>query len=224
VFLRSKPEMVSPEQALPGSPHPVPVPARHEVLGTPMTPPFPEGSEVLYVAMGCFWGAERIFWQIPGVWTTAAGYTGGYTPNPSYEQTCTGRTGHTEAVIVVYDPSLVDVEVLLKAFWENHDPTQRNGQGNDIGTQYRTALYPTTEAQMAAVRASAERYQAALTAAGYGEITTEVKPFAEAGPWYYAEPYHQQYLHKNPGGYCNHGFCQVAYDRQDATRVQLPRA
>jgi peptide-methionine (S)-S-oxide reductase len=219
---RSKPAMVTPEQALSGRPTPVPVPPRHEVLGAPMTPPFPEGAEVLYVAMGCFWGAERIFWQIPGVITTAAGYTGGYTPNPTYEETCTGRTGHTEAVMVVYDPAQVDVDVLLKAFWENHDPTQKNGQGNDIGTQYRTALYPTTEAQMDAVRASLERYQAALTAAGYGEITTEVKPFSEAGPWYYAEDYHQQYLHKNPRGYCNHGFCQVAYDRQDLTKVELP--
>ena len=208
---RSKPEMITRDQALPGRAEPVPVPARHAVLGTSMTPPFPAGSEVLHVAMGCFWGAERIFWQIPGVITTAAGYTGGFTPNPTYEQTCTGRTGHTEAVMVVYDPAGVDVDLLLKAFWENHDPTQRNGQGNDIGTQYRTALYPTTDAQMTAVRSSLERYQAALTRAGYGEITTEVKPFAEAGPWYYAEPYHQQYLHKNPGGYCNHGFCQVAY-------------
>jgi peptide-methionine (S)-S-oxide reductase len=219
-----RPVDVTAETALPGSPHPIPVPARHEVLGTPMTPPFPEGHEVLHVAMGCFWGAERIFWQLPGVFTTAVGYTGGYTPNPTYEQTCTGRTGHTEAVLVVYDPAVVDVEVLLKAFWENHDPTQRNGQGNDLGTQYRTAVYPTTDAQLAAVRASAERYQAALTAAGYGQITTEVRPFAEAGPWYYAEAYHQQYLHKNPGGYCNHGFCQVAYDRQDLTRVELPSA
>jgi peptide-methionine (S)-S-oxide reductase len=177
---------------------------------------------VLYVAMGCFWGAERFFWQIPGVFTTAAGYTGGFTPHPTYEETCTGRTGHTEAVMVVYDPSRTDVETLLKAFWENHDPTQLNGQGNDHGTQYRTAVYPTTEAQLAAVRASAERYQAALSAAGFGEITTEIRPFAEAGPWYYAEAYHQQYLHKNPRGYCNHGFCQVAYDRQALTEVELP--
>ena len=221
---RSKPATITAEQALPGRPDPVRVAERHVVLGTPMTPPFPDGAEVLYVAMGCFWGAERIFWQIPGVLTTAAGYAGGFTPNPSYEQTCTGRTGHTEAVQVVYDPSVVDVDVLLKAFWENHDPTQLNGQGNDIGTQYRSALYPTTEAQMTAVRASLDRYQAALTAAGYGEITTEVKPFSQAGPWYYAEDYHQQYLHKNPGGYCNHGFCQVAYDRQDLTRVELPSA
>ena len=221
---RSKPATITAEQALPGRPDPVRVAERHVVLGTPMTPPFPDGAEVLYVAMGCFWGAERIFWQIPGVITTAAGYTGGFTPNPSYEQTCTGRTGHTEAVAVVYDPEVVDVDVLLKAFWENHDPTQLNGQGNDVGTQYRTALYPTTEAQMAAVRASLERYQAALSKAGYGLITTEVRPFTDAGPFYYAEAYHQQYLFKNPGGYCNHGFCQVAYDRQDLTRVVLPEA
>jgi len=221
---RTKPSSVTPEQALPGRAEPVAVPAAHAVLGTPMTPPFPEGSQVLYVGMGCFWGAERIFWRLPGVLTTAAGYTGGFTPNPTYEQTCTGRTGHTEAVMVVYDPSVVDLEVLLKAFWENHDPTQLNGQGNDVGTQYRTAVYPTTDEQLAAVRASVERYQEALTAAGYGAITTEVRPFSEAGPWYYAEAYHQQYLHKNPGGYCNHGFCQVSYDRQDLTRVELPSA
>ncbi len=224
MWLRSKPEMVTPEQALPGRSTPLAVPAAHEVLGTPLTGPFPEGTEVLYVGMGCFWGAERIFWQIPGVWTTAAGYAGGFTPNPTYEETCTSRTGHTEAVLVAYDPAKVDVDVLLKAFWENHDPTQRNGQGNDHGTQYRTAIYTTTDAQLAAATASAERYQAALTAAGYGEITTEIRPFDDAGPWYYAEAYHQQYLHKNPRGYCNHGFCQVAYDRQDLTRVELPSA
>ncbi len=222
MWLRSKPDLPTAETALTGRSTPLPVPDRHEVLGTSLTPPWPEGSEVLYVAMGCFWGAERFFWQIPGVITTAAGYAGGITPNPTYEETCTGRTGHTEAVLVVYDPARADLETLLKAFWENHDPTQRNGQGNDRGTQYRTAVYPTTEAQLAAVRSSAERYQAALTGAGFGEITTEIRPFAEAGPWYYAEPYHQQYLHKNPRGYCNHGFCQVSYDRQDLTKVELP--
>ena len=217
-------ELPTAETALPGSSTPVPVAERHVVLGTPMTPPWPEGSEQLYVGMGCFWGAERIFWQLPGVLTTAAGYTGGLTPNPSYEQTCTGRTGHTEAVLVVYDPAQVDVDTLLKAFWENHDPTQENGQGNDHGTQYRTALYPTTDVQLAGVKASRERYQAALTAAGYGRITTEVRPFSEAGPFFYAEDHHQQYLHKNPGGYCNHGFCQVAYDRQAPVPVRLPDA
>jgi peptide-methionine (S)-S-oxide reductase len=218
--------MVAPQDALPGRSTPVRVPPRHEVLGNPLTGPFPEGLEVAYVGMGCFWGAERIFWQLPGVWTTAAGYTGGYTPHPTYEETCTGRTGHTEAVMVVYDPAQVSYEVLLKAFWENHDPTQLHGQGNDLGTQYRTALYTTSAEQAETARRSAERYQAALTAAGYGAITTEIRPFEDAGPWYYAEDYHQQYLHKNPRGYCNHGFCQVGYDveahGQAAGRVELP--
>ena len=215
----NKPAMPTAESALPGRTTPVPVPERHEVLGTPMTGPWPAGAEVLYVAMGCFWGAERIFWQTPGVIATAAGYTGGFTPHPTYEQTCTGLTGHTEAVQVVYDPAKVDVETLMKAFWENHDPTQRNGQGNDHGTQYRTAVYPTTAEQLTVVESSRARYQQALTARGFGEITTEVRMFADAGPWYYAEAHHQQYLHKNPGGYCNHGFCQVAYDRQGSTGV-----
>ena len=217
-----KPEMVTRDTALVGRSEPVQVPERHAVLKTPLTPPWPEGSEVLYVAMGCFWGAERIFWQLPGVWTTAAGYAGGHTPNPTYEETCTGMTGHTEAVVVVYDPKVTPFEALMKAFWENHDPTQLNGQGNDRGTQYRTAVYTTTDAQLAAVKESRDRYQAALSGKGYGDITTEIRPFDEAGPFYYAEAYHQQYLHKNPGGYCNHGFCQVAYDRQDLTRVELP--
>ncbi|MGI8537110.1 MAG: peptide-methionine (S)-S-oxide reductase MsrA, partial [Mycobacteriales bacterium] len=163
MWLRSKPEMPTSQTALPGRTTPLPVPERHEALGTPLTPPWPEGMEVLYVAMGCFWGAERFFWKIPGVYTTAAGYTGGFTPNPTYEETCTGRTGHTEAVVVVYDPAEVGLDTLLQEFWENHDPTQRNGQGNDHGTQYRTAIYPTTDAQLVAVQASAERYQAALT-------------------------------------------------------------
>ena len=215
----NKPAMPTAESALPGRTTPVPVPEQHEVLGTPMTGPWPAGAEVLYVAMGCFWGAERIFWQTPGVIATAAGYTGGFTPHPTYEQTCTGLTGHTEAVQVVYDPAKVDVETLMKAFWENHDPTQRNGQGNDHGTQYRTAVYPTTAEQLTVVESSRARYQQALTARGFGEITTEVRMFADAGPWYYAEAHHQQYLHKNPGGYCNHGFCQVAYDRQGSTGV-----
>ena len=225
-WFRRTPEMVDASQALPGRDTPLPVPARHEVLGTAMTPPWPDGAEVAYFGMGCFWGAERIFWQLPGVITTAAGYTGGHTPHPTYEETCTGRTGHTEAVMVVYDPAKISYETLLKAFWENHDPTQLFGQGNDIGTQYRTAIYPTTEAQAATAKASAERYQQALTAAGYGQITTEIRPFDEAGPWYYAEAYHQQYLHKNPRGYCNHGFCQVAYDvdahGQGPAKVELP--
>ncbi len=215
---------VTADTALEGSSRSIPVAGRHAVLGTSMTPPWPPNAQVLYVAMGCFWGAERIFWQLPGVITTAAGYTGGHTPNPSYEQTCTGRTGHTEAVLVVYDPDQVDLAVLLKAFWENHDPTQVDGQGNDHGTQYRSALYPTTREQMTTAKASLERYQAALTDAGYGTIATELKSFDEAGPWYYAEDYHQQYLHKNPRGYCNHGFCQVAYEGQEPTKVELPSA
>ncbi|HVM26599.1 MAG TPA: peptide-methionine (S)-S-oxide reductase MsrA [Mycobacteriales bacterium] len=217
--------MVTPDAALRGRSTPMPVAERHAVLGTPLTGPWPEGHEVLYVGMGCFWGAERIFWQLEGVHSTAAGYAGGYTPHPTYEETCTGRTGHTEAVQVVYDPSVVSVEVLLKAFWENHDPTQRNGQGNDVGTQYRTAIYPTTDRQAEVAKRSAERYQAALSAAGYGQITTEIRPFDEAGPFYYAEDYHQQYLHKNPRGYCNHGFCQVGYDLEahgQAAKVELP--
>jgi peptide-methionine (S)-S-oxide reductase len=226
MWTRSKPEMPTRDSALPGRSTPMPVPPRHEVLGTPLTGPWPEGLEVAYFGMGCFWGAERIFWRLPGVYSTAAGYTGGFTPNPTYEETCTGRTGHTEAVQVVYDPAQVSYETLLKAFWENHDPTQLNGQGNDIGTQYRTAIYPTTAEQLETARGSLERYQAALSTAGYGTITTEIRPFADAGPWYYAEDYHQQYLHKNPRGYCNHGFCQVAYDAeahgQGGSRVQLP--
>jgi len=226
VFRRRPSELPTPEQALPGRPTPIAVAPTHVVLGTPMTGPWPDGAEVAYVGMGCFWGAERIFWQLPGVHSTAAGYAGGYTPNPTYEETCTGLTGHTEAVQVVFDPAQVTYETLLKAFWENHDPTQRNGQGNDLGTQYRTAIYTTTDEQADAAKRSLDRYQAALTAAGYGEITTEIRPFAEAGPWYYAEDYHQQYLHKNPRGYCNHGFCQVAYDLeghgQAPARVELP--
>jgi peptide-methionine (S)-S-oxide reductase len=225
MFFRRDVAAVTADSALPGRATPIYTPGTHLVLGTPMGEPFPEGLQELYVGMGCFWGAERIFWQIPGVYTTAAGYTGGLTPNPTYEETCTGLTGHTEAVRIVYDPAKVDIDVLLKAFWENHDPTQLNGQGNDHGTQYRTAIYPTTDAQLAAARESQVRYQAALTKAGYGDITTEIRPFAEAGPWFYAEDYHQQYLAKHPRGYCNHGFCQVAYDTEghgQASRVALP--
>jgi peptide-methionine (S)-S-oxide reductase len=213
VFLsRPTPRMVTPEEALPGRDEPLLVPDVHHVTGRPLTPPWPEGHEVAYFAMGCFWGSERIFWRLGGVFTTAAGYMGGYTPNPTYEETCTGRTGHTEAVIVVFDPTVVTFDTLLKAFWENHDPTQVNGQGNDIGTQYRSALYTTSGAQAEAAAASRARYQTALTAAGYGEIATEIRPTDDAGPFYYAEAYHQQYLSKNPHGYCNHGFCQVPYD------------
>jgi peptide-methionine (S)-S-oxide reductase len=158
--------------------------------------------------MGCFWGAERFFWQMPGVYTTAVGYAGGTTPNPTYEETCSSMTGHTEAVLIVFDPKVVSVEELLAVFWENHDPTQYMGQGNDRGSQYRSAIYTNSDEQYSAAMTSCEKYQAKLSEGDFGEITTEI---AEAGPFYYAEDYHQQYLAKNPGGYCNHGFCQVAY-------------
>jgi peptide-methionine (S)-S-oxide reductase len=224
-FGHGKTTMVSAADALPGRSTPMPVPAAHFVNGHPLVGPWPAGFEVAYFAMGCFWGAERIFWQLDGVWSTAAGYMGGFTPHPTYEETCTARTGHTEAVLVVYDPSIVSYETLLKAFWENHDPTQVNGQGNDIGTQYRSAAYPTTEAQLALTLASRDRYQMALSDAGFGEIATEIRPASEAGTFFYAEDYHQQYLAKNPRGYCNHGFCQVAYTPEQApTKVELPGA
>jgi peptide-methionine (S)-S-oxide reductase len=213
LFGRDKTTMVSREDALPGREETMPVAERHVVLGTPLQGPWPDGHEVLYVAMGCFWGAERIFWQIDGVHSTAVGYMGGWTPNPTYEETCTARTGHTEAVQVVYDPSRVGVGELMKAFWENHDPTTPNRQGNDVGTQYRSAIYTTSPEQLAAVEASRETYQAALHERGFGEISTEIRPAEQAGDgvFYYAEDYHQGYLHKNPMGYCNHGFCQVAF-------------
>jgi peptide-methionine (S)-S-oxide reductase len=192
--------MVTVDRALPGRTETVPVPARHEVLGTPLVPPFPDGLEQAIVGMGCFWGAERVFWQAPGVYTTAVGYAGGLTPNASYEEVCSGRTGHTEAVLVVFDPGLTSYEEILRLFWENHDPTQGMRQGNDRGTQYRSAVYWTSEAQRKAAEASRARFQQELSRAGLGEITTEL---AAAGPFYYAEPYHQQYLAKNPNGYCS---------------------
>ncbi len=203
MLFRKKTEMIDPSDALPGRDQEIPVVADHVVLGTSITPPFPDGIETIYVAMGCFWGAERIFWQLPGVYTTAAGYMGGWTENPTYEETCTARTGHAESVLVAYDPAVVSVGQLMKAFWENHDPTQGMRQGNDRGTQYRSAVYVAPE-QVVAVEASKERYQEVLTAAGYGDITTEIRPIDEA-PFFYAEGYHQQYLHKNPGGYCGLG-------------------
>ncbi len=228
LFGTRKTSMVTPESALPGRQTPVTVPSRHTVKGTPLVGPWPEGHEVLYVAMGCFWGAERIFWRLDGVHTTAVGYMGGFTPNPTYEETCTAQTGHAEAALVVFDPAVVPPETLFKEFWENHDPTTPNRQGNDVGTQYRSAVYTTTPEQLAAARDSRERYQRALTAQGYDQIATEIRPADEAGAWYYAEDYHQQYLAKNPGGYCNHGFCQVGYDLaahgQDAARANLPEA
>jgi peptide-methionine (S)-S-oxide reductase len=208
MFFKREPEMISAADALPGRPESVVVAAEHLVLGTPMTGPFPEGMEQLIVGMGCFWGAERFFWQLDGVYTTAAGYAGGVTPNPTYEETCTGRTGHTEAVLVVFDPNVASIDTLLATFWENHDPTTANRQGNDVGTQYRSAIYTSSDAQLAAANDSLAMYQEKLTANGFGTISTEV---VEAGDFFYAEDYHQQYLQKNPGGYCNHGFCQVSY-------------
>jgi peptide-methionine (S)-S-oxide reductase len=225
-----KTEMIDAADALPGRDEPIAVVAPHVVLGTPLTGPFPDGIETIYVAMGCFWGAERIFWQIPGVYTTAVGYMGGWTKHPTYEETCTARTGHAETALVAYDPAAVSVDRLMKAFWENHDPTTLNRQGNDVGTQYRSAVFTTTDAQHAAVEASRARYQTALTAAGYGEITTQIERADDAGDgvFYYAEDDHQGYLHKHPGGYCNHGFCQIGYDLeahgQSAARASLPDA
>ena len=228
MLFRRTPDMVTPADALPGSDTPMVIADRHVVLGTPLQPPFPADTRTLFVAMGCFWGAERIYWQIPGVYTTAVGYMGGWTPHPTYEETCTGRTGHTETVMVVYAPGQVELDALLKAFWENHDPTTPNRQGNDVGTQYRSALYTTDPQQEPVVRRSAERYQGALSAAGFGDITTEIAPQSGAGDgvFYYAEDYHQGYLHKHPGGYCNHGFCQIGYPLdehgQGAARAVLP--
>ncbi len=199
--------MIDSARALPGRSSEMPVPPRHAVLGTPMQPPFPDGFQQLVVGLGCFWGAERVFWQAPGVYTTAVGYAGGYTPNPTYEEVCSGSTGHTEAVLVVWDPATTSLEDILRLFWENHDPTQGMRQGNDVGTQYRSAIYVADETQRAAAEASRAQYDAKLTAAGYPEITTEI---ADAGAFYYAEDYHQQYLHKNPWGYCGHGGTGIA--------------
>ena len=208
MFLFSKPStMVTADEALPGREETMPVPAAHEVLGNPIAPPFPEGLEQAIFGLGCFWGAERIFWRAPGVFTTAVGYAGGFTANPTYEEVCSGRTGHTEAVLVVFDPQETSYDEVLRLFWENHDPTQGMRQGNDRGTQYRSAIYTVDEGQRAAADASRERFQGELAKAGFGEITTEI---GEAGPFYYAEPYHQQYLAKNPNGYCGLGGTGVA--------------
>ena len=197
-----KTTMVRPEEALKGRAEKMPTAPKHLVLGTPMVPPFPEGLEVAVFGLGCFWGAERKFWQVKGVYSTAVGYAGGFTPNPTYEEVCSSLTGHTEAVLVVFDPKAVTFEHLLKVFWESHDPTQGMRQGADTGTQYRSALYARSESQLAAALASRDAYQARLTAAGYGPITTEIAP---AGEFFYAEDYHQQYLAKNPNGYCGIG-------------------
>jgi peptide-methionine (S)-S-oxide reductase len=204
-FGRNKTRMPAAEEALPGRTTPMPVAARHTVLGTPLTPPFPDHLEQAVFGLGCFWGAERDFWQIPGVWTTAVGYAGGLTPNPTYEEVCSGRTGHAEVVLVVFDPRQVSYEQLLKVFWESHDPTQGMRQGNDVGTQYRSLIYTYSPAQRKSAEASRDAYQRQLDAAGYGAITTEI---TDAPTFYYAEDYHQQYLSdsKNPHGYCpDHG-------------------
>ena len=203
MLFRKSLEMVTPEEALPGrTDQTMRVPEAHFVLGTPLTPPWPEGMQTAVVGMGCFWGAERKFWQLDGVYSTAVGYAGGYTPNPTYEETCSGRTGHTEVVLVVFDPAKVTLERVLQVFWENHDPTQGMRQGNDVGTQYRSAVYLTDPSQAAAVESTRGMFQERLGAAGYGTITTEVKPL---DAFFYAEPYHQQYLAKNPNGYCGLG-------------------
>jgi peptide-methionine (S)-S-oxide reductase len=194
--------MVEPTDALAGREREMPVPDRHAVLGTPLKPPFPQGLERAIVGMGCFWGAERVFWQAPGVYTTAVGYAGGFTPNPTYEEVCGGRTGHAEVVLVVFDPAKIAYDEILRLFWENHNPTQGMRQGNDVGTQYRSLIQWTTETQRAEADASHAAYGERLLAAGYPEISTEIE---QAGPFYYAEDYHQQYLHKNPFGYCGLG-------------------
>jgi peptide-methionine (S)-S-oxide reductase len=203
MFLFSKPKMPSPTEALPGRTQPITSPPSHFINGRSLTPPYPDGMKVAMFALGCFWGAEKDFWQIPGVWVTAVGYAGGFTPNPTYREVCTGQTGHAEAVRVVYDPTQVSYERLLKVFWEQHDPTQGMRQGNDVGTQYRSAIYTYDEGQKAAALASREMYQKGLAGAGFGEITTEI---ADAPEFYFAEDYHQQYLAKDVNGYyCANG-------------------
>ena len=202
MFFRKPAELPTAETALPGRPDPIPTADTHFVNGRSLHGPYPEGLETAVFAMGCFWGVERVFWQLPGVHVTAVGYVNGLTPNPTYEEVCSGRTGHTEAVLVVYDPRVITYEQLLKAFWENHDPTQGMRQGNDIGTQYRSGVYVENDAQAQAAVASKQAYEQALSEKGLGPITTEI---VEAGPFYFAEAYHQQYLAKNPGGYCGIG-------------------
>ncbi len=203
MFFRKSAEMVRPEDALPGrTDQTIAVPDAHHVNGNPLVGPWPEGHQMLVVGMGCFWGAERMFWQIEGVHSTFVGYAGGFTPNPTYEEVCSGQTGHTEVVGVVFDPSLVTLDRLLQVFWEGHDPTQGMQQGNDVGSQYRSAVYVVDESQRASVDATRELFQERLRDAGFGEITTEIAPLAT---FYYAEPYHQQYLAKNPSGYCGIG-------------------
>jgi len=202
MWLFSKPAaMPTPADALPGRPEPIVEPGLHRILGTPIAGPYPSGFEIAEFALGCFWGEEQTYWQIPGVWTTAVGYEGGFTPNPTYREACSGQTGHAETVRVVFDPAKVSYEQLLKVFWESHDPTQEMRQGNDVGTQYRSAIFVHSDAQRAAAEASRDMYQERLTAAGYGKIVTEIVG-PPAPTFYFAEDYHQQYLDKNPGGYC----------------------
>jgi peptide-methionine (S)-S-oxide reductase len=201
-LFREKSKMIDPERALKGRSERMPVPARHDVLGTPLEPPFPEGVQTAVFGMGCFWGAERMFWEAPGIYTTAVGYAGGYTPNPTYEEVCSGSTGHTEAVLVAFDTSQTSYDEMLRIFWEGHDPTQGMRQGNDMGTQYRSAILYADEEQHRAAERSKRTFGDRLVQAGYGEVTTEIAPLGE---FYYAEEYHQQYLSKVPNGYCGLG-------------------
>jgi peptide-methionine (S)-S-oxide reductase len=212
LFGRSS-KMVAADQALPGRSTPIPVPPAHFVNGHPLQPPFPDGLESVVLGMGCFWGAEELYWKLPGVYTTAAGYAGGFTENPTYEETCTGRTGHTEAVLVVFDPAQVSFQQLLAVFWESHDPTQGMRQGNDLGSQYRSAVYWTSEEQREQAEASAKVYGDVLAARGFDPITTEIAPL---GPFYYAEDYHQQYLAKVPNGYRCHSTAGIPYPMSSA--------
>ncbi len=206
-----KPALPTPQEALPGRAEPMPVPARHFVNGNPLKPPYPEGMEIAMFGMGCFWGAERKFWQLDGVFSTAVGYAAGITPNPTYKEVCTGMTGHNEVVRVVFDPKVISYEKLLRVFWENHEPTQGMRQGNDVGTQYRSGVYVYSDYQKKLAEASRDAYQQALSAAGYGKISTEI---IDAPEFYYAEEYHQQYLAKNPGGYCGLGGTKVCFPEQ----------
>jgi peptide-methionine (S)-S-oxide reductase len=219
LFNRRKSEMPSAEEALPGRSEAMTVPESHFVNGQRIVPPYPEGSELAMFAAGCFWGVEKTFWQTPGVVSTAVGYAGGYTPNPSYQEVCSGQTGHAEAVLVVFDPQRTSYDDLLRVFWEEHDPTQGNRQGNDVGTQYRSAIYAYSDEQKTAAEASRDAYQRALSAAGYGQITTEIK---EAPEFYYAEDYHQQYLAKNPAGYCPDHSTGIACPVGVGVKAQAP--
>ncbi|MCG6863326.1 MAG: peptide-methionine (S)-S-oxide reductase MsrA [Chromatiaceae bacterium] len=214
-IFRDKSQMPTPEKSLPGRAQVMQVTNRHFVKGTPIQPPFPAGTLSALFGLGCFWGAERCFWELPGVYSTAVGYAAGYTPNPTYDEVCTGLTGHNEVVLVVFERERIDFDALLRRFWEAHDPTQGMRQGNDVGTQYRSGIYFFGDDQQTSAKASMKRYQEALTKAGHGAITTEILPAPEL---YYAEDYHQQYLAKNPNGYCGHGGCSVAYPNQGASQ------